>query len=430
MMVKKSIAAFLAVFYLLVLPLHAYAGIIQEAEMILRASGKAKVASTTLRIGQGFGIARLVLGLNLVVGAVSLGFMAYDLYNHFGDNTQGTVTMLQPGTNPVAWTTNSATITSWGKSTSWGCLEESYTHTWDVIPNCAGYQYGTGYFVHTTGGCTYRGNPAYELVGMHHKYSNLSNHNGYTSCPTGNPPGSLVVEVNRSSQVWTAYMPVAQLASTATYTGTPGTDMGTSPSANYQTMEATKADALSMIAQKLATWDSWASQYGKDASGTPAPVPAPYQNVTNILQPIPYVPVTSDDYDAAPGATPGDDDEPLPVDPTPDDDGGSGSGDPPETSDGTCTAYEPENNWNDISGEITAAMANIPVMGLVNKLSSFSSGSSGTPHTINIEATAFTPALSVNLDDWYFNEVLAIMRWAMLAGAFIVSWRIAVGGGS
>jgi hypothetical protein len=58
--------------------------------------------------------------------------------------------------------------------------------------------------------------------------------------------------------------------------------MGTSPSANYQTMEATKADALSMIAEKLATWDSWASQYGKDASGTPAPVPAPYQNVTNI----------------------------------------------------------------------------------------------------------------------------------------------------
>jgi hypothetical protein len=101
--------------------------------------------------------------------------------------------------------------------------------------------------------------------------------------------------------------------------------------------------------------------------------------------------------------------------------------DPPISS-GTCGEYQYRNNWGKIKTDISSAINILPLYGLINKLADLT-GQSGFPHQYTLDLSSVGLGRpSLDLDAWHFAEVLAVLRWAILAGSFILAWRIAVGG--
>ncbi|MBI5204809.1 MAG: hypothetical protein HZA11_07830 [Nitrospirae bacterium] len=100
----------------------------------------------------------------------------------------------------------------------------------------------------------------------------------------------------------------------------------------------------------------------------------------------------------------------------------------PPISDGYCGEYNYKNDWTIIKTQISTALAALPLYGLVNKLADLS-GQGGFPHQYSLDLTSLGYGQPVlNLDAFHFNDMLAIIRWCVLTGSFILAWKIAVGG--
>ena len=100
----------------------------------------------------------------------------------------------------------------------------------------------------------------------------------------------------------------------------------------------------------------------------------------------------------------------------------------PPVSDGFCGDYQYKNDWATIKTKISTAVAALPLYGLINKLADLT-GQSGFPHQYTLDlSSVHLGSPTLDLDQWYILDVLAVMRWAILAGSFILAWKIAVGG--
>ena len=100
----------------------------------------------------------------------------------------------------------------------------------------------------------------------------------------------------------------------------------------------------------------------------------------------------------------------------------------PPVSDGSCGEYQYKNDWSKIKTDISAALLNLPLYGLINKLADLT-GQGGFPHQYTLDLSSVGLGRpSLDLDAWHILDVLAVLRWAVLAGSFILAWRIALGG--
>jgi hypothetical protein len=398
----------------------AESAIVGEAYAILNSTGRAKAATYAQGLGSRYLLASRVLGtLGIVGGVIGLGLTLYDVYNMIRDHANAQVTIPSNSASDITGTN----LTEWGVATGLSC-SDAYNPS-GTQQNCPTYGWrniGSVWYWKTANSCSYKNNANYKEVGFKLWRTPAGSMTFYSSCSATD--GTTIATYQYQE---TFYFVVAtDYTATGAYVGPSETAIPDSRIQNTAEMQQTIVNAIESLQSQHAEYQRQIS--GITTSTSPLTADNSPQGVIDYLQQLqPYVAVVNPtDYTPKQGGSP--DVQPEPTLPGPDQ-GQTSDGDPPDISDGTCTAYEPANNWEDISSEITAAMANIPIMALVDKLSDFPSGSSGTPHSVSIAATSFTPAVTIDLDEWYFNEVLAVMRWAMLCGAFIVSWRIAVGGG-
>lgn|GEM_PF-3377634 len=120
--------------------------------------------------------------------------------------------------------------------------------------------------------------------------------------------------------------------------------------------------------------------------------------------------------------------EPSPIGSPSDSPPSSDPENPPPISDGVCGDYQYRNNWDSIKTSIESALQNLPILALVGKLNTLSGGD-GMPRTISLDLSSVgLGEHTIDLDKYMFAEVLAVLRWAVIAGGFFYAWKIAVGG--
>jgi|GEM_PF-2931963 len=97
----------------------------------------------------------------------------------------------------------------------------------------------------------------------------------------------------------------------------------------------------------------------------------------------------------------------------------------PPTSDGSCGDYAYKNKWDVIKVEIKTAIEGLALYALINKLADLT-GQSGFPHQYTMDLSGVNLGVkTIDLDQGYLLELLAVLRWSVTSMSFILAWKIA-----
>lgn len=411
-MMKRVIALFIVVFYLLFLPVHSYA-LTYNQFMQMTSTGATKVATAAGKVGTGIVLSRAALGMNGLTAAIGLAIILWDSQNRYMDRAKaqiGATTTYYWGAG-VDEHTLSTDKWYWGRTTGTSVVVSGTNYTWSCAPDnpCSCSMSGGSPITPGT-------IPSGSVVvgGL-----SLISYQLYQGC-SSRPNWKQLITVQESVFYTSVTSPAAS------YQEQPvGTPVTAAEESNTQVAESIMIQARDQIsADKTAAATSAATAAVEAGATFPS---AQYQTIINKLQEAidalkQTAVVQGQDYiDVAPGAH-----DPLPE--------GQGPGEttepyepppaevPPLTS-AQCGDCVRKKTFSDVWSAVSAASQNAPILGLLNKLVLSPSG--GTPYSrqATISVSGFG-AHTVDLDTWGLDMFVALFRWFVLAGAFIAAYFV------
>lgn len=289
----KLFTIILATIYFIQIPVLAYASIIQEANMVLKAAGKTKSASEALKLASQYKRARLVLGLGgTVTGTIGLGLIIYDLYKGYQDTTKVDVN-LGAAQNKNPTTTGAGVVANWGSvNTSLSCQHTQQVR-WHKHGSCPGYNTPNKYH-ETYYTCSYN-TINYQAVG------GITRVTSQNASVRDDCAGSPYTDVGSSITTVTYYMQSNLFTDpTGNHVGGSGSQISSSDLANTEVMQQTIAEAQQKLQDQTLTQQQLRSPY-VDVNGDPIPGVEPGTNkAQEDTSNVPYIPVEEGtDYDLA-----------------------------------------------------------------------------------------------------------------------------------
>jgi hypothetical protein len=305
--VRKIIAVITLICFIVAIPLSSYASVVQEAEMILKAAGKAKVGQYAATLGTGYKAGRMIIGLaGTGAGVIMLGLTVYDLWNKYGDSVLAKFDM---GSNYAATpVTPSGNLPAFGSITGLVCAEYLTTE-WNTIGGCTSKHSPGVHYNYTHPSCEYS-NGNYKEVGMKETVSGTNSLLVYDDCEDT----SGTMESAQLFQISHYFAPVSNFNATGQYQGIVGDPLPDYAVVNASAALQLVADAAAMVADRLQNLET---QLG--GMTNPSGQPLDYnqdmlQAIVDALALKSYVDVGQpDDYELAhPEAPPSPIDEPQP----------------------------------------------------------------------------------------------------------------------
>ena len=393
---------FFSIFFFCFQPVYAYQIPSTVNQFIqMTASGSSKIASAGAKVGLGIVAGRVILGMTVAGGVLSVALTAWDAYNRLKDGAKANLNMSAIGvsTNTLSDTSSS---TGWGIETT--IYEWKQTHT-----TCSGNVSGTE--------VAYTPTPSQYIVGQK-VIKTFSPASGRLNCDTnGDGIGDISVDYYRFDYL-TFYSPIPQPS--ASYQEQP---LGTSA----QTEASNTQVAISLLTEALNRLDASQTKVAsllepgidsqlKDSTATRQAL----QNALDVL--TNGVPVQKGtDYIVA--------DEKKAV-PVPDGQGpGEGSQSPPEPpksappiSDGTCSDCVRKKTFAQVWQSISSSASNAPLLSFLNKLV-INPAAGQKVTTVNVSASGFG-SHTVDLNAWGLETFVAIIRFVLVGGAFVAAYYI------
>jgi hypothetical protein len=408
-----------AFFYVLTLPFYAYA-LTYNAFMNATASGKV-VVETAMKSQAGRYIASR--GLLRVAGAASgyllLAVTVYSLYDQYKDLWQVGVTIPSGGLTPVSKMAGDVSVFgNVSTNNSYSC--ESYSRATPTYVTCFGYPYAVNWsYVDTAPVCPYA-TSSYVMVGGKTNKSLIASHSPLYSVPDCQhitQSGSFDAYLFTRTLYYASNPMLGVGAELITAVKDNTQSAGDNARIIAQTIQDGHAAILNALEAQTAELMQYASPLGSPFSVPVDPWIYPDEPSYIPLSPQDYI-VKNLDSKKEPVPASWDFTSPPPAGELP----------APPISDGFCGDYQYKNNWDTIKTNISTALLNLPLYGLINKLADLT-GQGGFPHqyTLDLSSLGYGHP-SIDLDAWHFNDMLAVLRWAILAGSFILAWKIAVGG--
>lgn len=291
-MIKKIISVIVIITFIIYIPVSSYAGIVNQAQMIANAAGRAKAALYAKQLADAYKMSRLAIGFaGTGAGVVLAALTIYDLWNQYGDKIQAEIDL------STAYNANNIQSAEgqnqWGKQTAQFC-NRTYYPEWKHHEGCAKYKSGYKYYEGNYS-CGYDGS-AYKMVGQ--KFGKVAE-NGvmvYGGCEDTNG----VIEKAPVNQLKTYYALASSIDNAnGTITGEQGETIPDYAETNTQAMLQTIADAVAVLQAAL---DEFASQMASMPSASGQPLEwgkDALQNLIDTLNKGAYVDVTTSDYTLA-----------------------------------------------------------------------------------------------------------------------------------
>lgn len=392
--------AFFSIFFFCFQPVYAYqipSTVNQFMQMT--ASGSSKIASAGAKVGLGIVAGRVILGMTVVGGVLSVALTAWDAYNRLKDGAKANLNMPS-----VGGSTN--TITDTPSSTGWGI--ETTVYEWKEQHTTCGANSSNTVVAFTPNSSQY-------IVGQ--KVIKTFIPSGHNCDTDGDGFGDTLKDYYRFDYM-TFYSTKSSPA--ASYQEQP---LGTSA----QTEASNTQVAISALTEALNRLDSSQTKVAslleqgfnnqlKDSSATRQILQDALDVLTN------GVPVQKGtDYIVA------DEDKatPLPEGQGPGE-GGQPPAEPPKNappiSDGTCSDCVRTKTFSQVWQSISASASNAPLLSFLNKLV-INPAAGQKVTTVSVSASGFG-SHTVDLNAWGLETFVGIIRFVLVGGAFVAAYYI------